>query len=56
MASKNTQGQKKKDLENQYQVVDLKEFDVMRTHTTAYPSQRVVTGEQWNKRIFNKKK
>ena len=37
MASKNTQDQKKKDLKNQYQVADLKEFDVMCTCTTAYP-------------------
>ena len=38
MVSKNTQDQKKKDLKNQYQVADLKESDVMHTHTTAYPS------------------
>ena len=29
MVSKNTQDQKKKDLKNQYQVADLKEFDLM---------------------------
>ena len=28
----------------------------MCTHTTAYPSQRVVTGEQWSERIYNKRK
>ena len=43
--------QKKKDLKDQYQVADLKEYDVMHTRTTAYPS----TGEQWSKRICNKR-
>ena len=27
----------------------------MHTHTTAYPSRRVITGEQWSKRIHNKR-
>ena len=47
--------QKKKDLKDQYQVADLKEYDVMCTHTTAYPSRRVIMGEQWSKRIYNKR-
>ena len=56
MVSKNTQDQKKKDLKNQYQVADVKKFDVMPTHTTAYPMQRVITGEQWSEKIYNKRK
>ena len=47
--------QKKKDLKDQYQVTDLKEYDVMHTHTTAYPSRRVVMGEQWNEKICSKR-
>ena len=47
--------QKKKDLKDQYQVADLKEYDVMRTCTTAYPSRRVIRGEQWSERIDNKR-
>ena len=47
--------QKKKDLKDQYQVTDLKEYDVMCTCTTAYPSRRVITGEQWSERIYNKR-
>ena len=47
--------QKKKDLKDQYQVTDLKEYDVMHTCTTAYPSRRVIMGEQWSKRIYNKR-
>ena len=47
--------QKKKDLKDQYQVTDLKEYNVMHTHTTAYPSRRVIMGEQWSKRIYNKR-
>ena len=46
--------QKQKDLKDQYQVADLKEYDVMHTCTTAYPSRRVITGEQWSERIYNK--
>ena len=56
MVSKNTQDQKKKDLKNQYQVADLKEFDVMRTHTTVYPMQRVIIGEQWSEKYLTKGK
>ena len=41
--------QKKKDLKDQYQVANLKEYDVMCTRTTAYPMRRAVTGEQWSK-------
>ena len=40
--------QKKKDLKDQYQVTDIKEYDVMHTSTTPYPSKRVITGEQWS--------
>ena len=47
--------QKKKDLKDQYQVVDLKEYDVMHTHTTAYPTRRAVTGEQWSEKLGNKR-
>ena len=47
--------QKKKDLQDQYQVTDLKEYDVMHTRTTAYPSRRVIMGEQWSIRIYNKR-
>ena len=47
--------QKKKDLKDQYQVADLKEYNVMRTRTTVYPSSRVIMGEQWSKRICNKR-
>ena len=47
--------QKKKDLKDQYQVADLKEYDVMHTRTTTYPSRRVIMGEQWSKRIYNKR-
>ena len=47
--------QKKKDLKDQYQVTDLKEYDMMHTHTTAYPTRRVVTGEQWSEKIYNKR-
>ena len=55
MVSKTMTTQKKKDLKNQYQAVDLKEYDVMCTHTTAYPSRRVVTGEQWSEKIHSKR-
>ena len=37
--------QKKKDLKDQYHITDLKEYNVIHTHTTAYPSRRVITGE-----------
>ena len=47
--------QKKKDLKDQYQVADLKEYDVMHIHMIAYPSRRVVTGEQWSEKICNKR-
>ena len=38
--------QKKKDLKYQYQVTDLKEYDVMHSCTTTYPTRRAVMGEQ----------
>ena len=47
--------QKKKDLKDQYQVMDLKEYDVMCTHMTVYPSRRVITGEQWSEKICGKR-
>ena len=47
--------QKKKDLKDQYQVTDLKEYDVMHTRTTVYPSRRVVKGEQWSEKIYSKR-
>ena len=47
--------QKKKDLKDQYQVADLKEYDVICTCTTAYPSRRVVMGEQWSEKIYSKR-
>ena len=46
--------QEKKDLKDQYQVADLKEYDVMCTHTTAYPMRRAVMGEQWSKKLGSK--
>ena len=45
--------QKKKDLKDQYQVMDLKEYGIMHTHTTAYPTRRVVKGEQWSEKLYN---
>ena len=47
--------QKKKDLKDQYQVADLKEYDVMHTRTTAYPTRRVVMGEQWSEKLGSKR-
>ena len=47
--------QKKKDLKDQYQVADLKEYDIMCTHTTAYPRRRVVMGEQWSEKLGSKR-
>ena len=47
--------QKKKDLRDQYQVADLREYDVMHTHTTAYPMRRAVTGEQWSEKLGSKR-
>ena len=47
--------QKKNDLKDQYQVADLKEYDVMHTRTTAYPMRRVVTGEQWSEKLGSKR-
>ena len=55
MVSKTMKTQKKKDLKDQYQVADLKEYDVMCTHMTAYPSSRVVTGKQWSEKIYSKR-
>ena len=40
MASRIMMTQKKKDLKDQYQAADLKEYDIMHTHTTAYPTRR----------------
>ena len=48
--------QKKKDLKDQYQVTDLKEYDVMHTHTTAYPSRRVIMGNNGVKEYIIKGK
>ena len=42
-------------MKDQYQVTDLKEYDVMHAHTTAYPSRRVIMGEQWSERIHIKR-
>ena len=53
-ASKTMTTQKKKDLRDQYQVADLREYDVMHTHTTAYPTRRAVTGEQWSEKLGSK--
>ena len=47
--------QKKKDLRDQYQVADLREYDVMHTHTTAYPMRRTVMGEQWSEKLGSKR-
>ena len=47
--------QKKKDLRDQYQVADLREYDVMRTCTTAYPMRRAVTGKQWSEKLVSKR-
>ena len=55
MATKTMTTQKKKDLKDQYQVTDLKEYDVLRTRTTAYPTRRVVTGEHWSEKLNSKK-
>ena len=46
--------QKKKDLKDQYQVADLREYDIMHTPTTAYPTTRAVTGEQWSEKLGSK--
>ena len=47
--------QKKKDIRDQYQVADLKEYDVMHTCTTAYPMRRAVMGEQWSEKLGSKR-
>ena len=47
--------QKKKDLKDQYQVADLREYDVMCTRTTAYPTRRAGMGEQWSKKLGSKR-
>ena len=47
--------QKKKDLKDQYRVTDLKEYDVMCTRTTAYPTRRAVMGEQWSEKLGSKR-
>ena len=47
--------QKKKDLRDQYQVADLREYDITRTHTTAYPTRRAVTEEQWSEKLGSKR-
>ena len=54
MASRTITTQKKKDLKDQYQVADLKEYDIMCTRTTAYPTRRAVTGEQWSEKLGSK--
>ena len=55
MATRTMTTQKKKDLKDQYQVADLKEYDVLCTRTTAYPTRRVVMGEQWSEKLNSKK-
>ena len=55
MASRITTTQKKKDIRDQYQVADLKEYDVMHTPTAAYPTRRAVTGEQWSEKLGSKR-
>ena len=55
MATRTMITQKKEDLKDQYQVADLKEYDVLHTHTVAYPSKRVVTGEQWSEKLNSKR-
>ena len=55
MASRTITTQKKKDLKDQYQVADLREYDVMRTHTTAYPTRRAIMGEQWSEKLGSKR-
>ena len=55
MATRTMTTQKKKDLKDQYQVTDLKEYDVLCTCTTAYPTRRVVTGEQWSEKLNSKR-
>ena len=47
--------QKKKDLRDQYQVADFREYDVMCTRTTAYPMRRAVMGEQWSEKLGSKR-
>ena len=54
MASRTMMTQKKKDLKDQYQVADLREYDVMHIHTTAYPMRRAVMGEQWSEKLGSK--
>ena len=51
MVSRTITTQKKKDLKDQYQVADLREYDVMRTRTTAYPTRRAV----WSERLGSKR-
>ena len=46
--------QKKKDLKDQYQVADPREYDGMHTCTTAYPRRRTVMGEQWSEKLGSK--
>ena len=55
MTARTMMTQKKKDLKDQYQVKDLKEYDVLCTHTTAYPTRRVVMGEQWSEKLNSKR-
>ena len=55
MATRTITTQKKKDLKDQYQVTDLKEYDVLRTCTMAYPTRRVVMGEQWSEKLNSKR-
>ena len=55
MASRIMMTQKKKDLKDQYQVADLKEYDVLHTRTTTYPTRTAVTGEQWSEKLGSKR-
>ena len=55
MASRIMMTQKKKDLKDQYQAADLKEYDIMCTRTTAHPTRRVVMGEQWSEKLGSKR-
>ena len=54
MASRTMMTQKKKDLKDQYHFADLREYDVMRTCTTAYPMRRAVKGERWSEKLGSK--
>ena len=55
MATRTIVTQKKKDLKDQYQVADLKEYDILHTHTMAYPTRMVVMGEQGSEKLNSKR-